>query len=103
MTNEEIVKWLRSNMVETGSLLCLGCGHEHNCGIHGCALLREISRKGEIPVITKPASVREMSAECREIFSLGAAAHDLYVLGFCAREEKKGGKEWRTSPKIVQE
>ena len=69
----------------------------------GCALLREISRKGEIPVITKPASVREMSAECREIFSLGAAAHDLYVLGFCAREEKKGGKEWRTSPKIVQE
>lgn len=69
----------------------------------GCALLREISRKGEIPVITKPASVREMSAECREIFSLGSAAHDLYVLGFCAREEKKGGKEWRTSPKIVQE
>ena len=69
----------------------------------GCALLREISRKGEIPVITKPASVREMSAECREIFSLGAAAHDLYVLGFCAREEKKGGKEWRTSPKIVQD
>ena len=69
----------------------------------GCALLREISRKGELPVITKPASVREMSAECREIFSLGAAAHDLYVLGFCAREEKKGGKEWRTSPKIVQE
>ena len=69
----------------------------------GCALLREIGRKGEIPVITKPASVREMSAECREIFALGAAAHDLYVLGFCAREEKKGGKEWRTSPKIVQE
>ncbi len=69
----------------------------------GCALLREISRKGEIPVITKPASVRDLSAECREIFALGAAAHDLYVLGFCAREEKKGGKEWRTSPKIVQE
>ena len=69
----------------------------------GCALLREISRKGEIPVSTKPASVREMSAECRDIFSLGSAAHDLYVLGFCAREEKKGGKEWRTSPKIVQD
>ena len=69
----------------------------------GCALLREISRRAEIPVITKPASVRELSAECREIFSLGAAAHDLYVLGFCAREEKKGTKEWRTSPKIVQD
>ena len=40
MTNEEIVKWLRSKKVETGSLLCLGCGHEHNCGIHGCAVMR---------------------------------------------------------------
>ena len=40
MTNEEIVKWLRSKKVETGSLLCLGCGHENNCGIHGCAVMR---------------------------------------------------------------
>lgn len=40
MTNEEIVKWLRSKKVETGSLLCLGCGYEHHCGIHGCAVMR---------------------------------------------------------------
>ena len=40
MTNEEIVKWLRSKKVETGSLLCLDCGHERNCGIHGCAVMR---------------------------------------------------------------
>lgn len=40
MNYEEIVKWLRSKKVETGSLLCLGCGYEHNCGIHGCAVMR---------------------------------------------------------------
>ena len=40
MTNDEIMKWLRSKKVETGSLLCLGCGHENNCGIHGCAVMR---------------------------------------------------------------
>ena len=40
MNYEEIVKWLRSNKVETGSLLCLGCGYEHNCGIRGCAVMR---------------------------------------------------------------
>ena len=40
MTNEEIMKWLRSKKVETGSLLCLGCGYEHNCGISGCAVMR---------------------------------------------------------------
>ena len=22
-------------------LKCLGCGHEHNCGVHGCAIARE--------------------------------------------------------------
>ena len=40
MNYEDIVKWLRSKNVETGSLLCLGCGHEHNCGIHGCAVMQ---------------------------------------------------------------
>ena len=40
MNYEEIVKWLRSKKVETGSLLCLGCGYEHNCGISGCAVMR---------------------------------------------------------------
>lgn len=32
------LKWLK---VETGSLACMGCGREHNCGVHGCAVLRE--------------------------------------------------------------
>lgn len=34
MTNAELADAL-------GSLACLGCGYEHDCGIHGCALLRE--------------------------------------------------------------
>lgn len=32
---------LKRLKVETGSLACLGCGREHNCGVHGCAVLRE--------------------------------------------------------------
>ena len=31
---------LRKLCVETGSLACLGCGYEHNCSTHGCAILR---------------------------------------------------------------
>ena len=38
---EELIKTLRRGMVETGSLLCLGCGHEHNCSTHGCAIMRQ--------------------------------------------------------------
>ena len=39
--NKELTTQLRRMSVETGSLVCLGCGYEHNCGIHGCALLRQ--------------------------------------------------------------
>ena len=41
MTNKELIEALSRLKVETGSLACTGCGHEHNCGIHGCAIIRE--------------------------------------------------------------
>ena len=41
MRDQELVNALRRLKVETGSLACLGCGHEHNCGVSGCAVMRE--------------------------------------------------------------
>ena len=41
MTKPELIAALKRLKVETGSLVCLGCGYEHNCGIHGCAILSE--------------------------------------------------------------
>lgn len=41
MTRKELLCALRRLAVETGSLACLGCGHEHNCSIRGCAIIRE--------------------------------------------------------------
>lgn len=45
MTTDELIKALTRMKSETGSLAdslcCLGCGHEHNCGVHGCAVIRE--------------------------------------------------------------
>lgn len=41
MTINELIKALQRLKVETASIACLGCGHEHNCGIHGCAIIRE--------------------------------------------------------------
>ena len=40
MTINELIKALQRLKVETESIACLGCGHEHNCGIHGCAIIR---------------------------------------------------------------
>lgn len=41
MSDRELIASLRRLKVQTGSLACLGCGYEHNCGIHGCAILRK--------------------------------------------------------------
>lgn len=42
MSDRELIAALRRLKVQTGSLACLGCGYEHDCGIHGCAILREM-------------------------------------------------------------
>lgn len=41
MRDEDLLAALRRLKVQTGSLACVGCGHEHNCGIRGCHILRE--------------------------------------------------------------
>lgn len=45
MSLKELITALHRLKVETGSIACLGCGHEHNCGIHGCAIIREATEK----------------------------------------------------------
>nr|DAI79744.1 MAG TPA: hypothetical protein [Caudoviricetes sp.] len=41
MGDRELIAALWRLKVKTGSLVCVGCGYEHNCGIHGCAILRK--------------------------------------------------------------
>lgn len=47
MNDTDLLQALRQLKVETGSLACLGCGHEHNCDIHGCAIIREAAERIE--------------------------------------------------------
>ena len=41
MDHKKLLAALRRLKVQTGSLACLGCRYEHDCGVHGCAILRE--------------------------------------------------------------
>lgn len=41
MMVSELLERLKRLKVETKSLACMGCGYEHNCGIHGCRIIRE--------------------------------------------------------------
>lgn len=47
MKMNELIKALNHMKVQTGSLMCLGCGYEHSCGLHGCAIIREAADKIE--------------------------------------------------------
>lgn len=69
----------------------------------GCTLLRRLNDRDDgLPVITKPAAVSALADECRRVFAVGVSAHDLYTLSFRAKQERKGGEDWRISPKIVK-
>jgi len=68
----------------------------------GMELLKSANKKNALPVITKPASVRKLSAAALRLFNLEAAATDLYALAYTKEEERIGGREWRQSPVIIK-
>ena len=67
----------------------------------GREALRPIAGRTRIPIITKPAVARELPREALAVFELGASARDLYVLTASAREERRGGSDWRTGPAVL--
>ena len=67
----------------------------------GREVLRIAQEKSRIPILTKPAAVRELDDACKKVFILNSDAHDLYVLGYDAAEERRGNGDWRTSPRML--
>ena len=64
MSDRELIAALRRLKVETGSLVCVGCGYEHNCGIHGCRILREtVAWLEQTLAEGRPSSVMEYRDE----------------------------------------
>ena len=67
----------------------------------GRTLLREAANRASVPIVTKPATVKELGREALELYNLGVMAHDLYVLGYTAKEERRGGADWKIGPALV--
>ena len=63
----------------------------------GKSLLREM-RTSSLPIITKPASVRNCCGEVQRTFAMEAHASDLYTLAFPQKSQRKGSMEWQISP-----
>ena len=65
----------------------------------GRTLLRSMNEYSSVPVLTKPAHVRNLSAEARHLFELESRATDLY--GFCLPELPPCGPEWTRNPVLI--
>ena len=64
MDVKETLTALERLKVETGSLACLGCGYEHNCGIHGCAIIRSAAELLQMTAHTFPEpALLELAAQ----------------------------------------
>lgn len=65
MEHSELVKALKRLQIETGSLACLGCGHEHACSENGCAVLRaaveELERNNRAAPVGEPLTQKDMN------------------------------------------
>lgn len=73
-SQEELVKALRQMGVLTGGLMCVCCGHEHSCGINGCAVIEAAAdaleaQAAEIERVTKERNLsREVAEEIASDF-----------------------------------
>lgn len=54
---EKLVKQLRRLSIERRPEACLGCGFEHGCSVHGCAVIKRVAEMVEAD--TKMSEVDE--------------------------------------------
>ena len=68
MTIKELITALHRLKVETGSIACLGCGHEHNCGIHGCAIIWEAAEKlDDFNTVFNEGTIVRLAGRCLKV------------------------------------
>ena len=65
----------------------------------GREVLRAMDGRSALPVLTKPAHVRELDQTSRQVFEAEARCTDLY--GFCLPTPFPGGREWKEGPVIL--
>lgn len=71
----------------------------------GRRILRDVEEKRErsgngIPILNKPAHVRELDGRARAIFEMGAQAHDFYTLLYPEESGRLCGEDWRRGPAV---
>ena len=69
--------------------------------LRGRALLAQMRRAAALPVVTKPAHVREMGEEVRAAFDREARCTDLYALAFPSLDQAGPDRDYQASPVML--
>lgn len=93
MTTGTLIKALKRLKVQTGSLACLGCGHKHNCGVHGCAIIRAAVEALQNAVVFQ---------DDRKPLVWGDKRHDTVLCPYCRHDLMGGFPEADIETDIVQ-
>ena len=91
MRDQELVNAIRRLKVETGSLACMGCGHEHNCGVSGCAIMREAAARianQRTHIAALQQEIEKLRGQNRQLM-----LERNYVISIIA-DIRKDGKTW---------
>ena len=68
----------------------------------GREFLSSVKGSTSVPVVTLPKELEERgNLRARQVFAVGASAHDLYTLAFPPLADTKCGEDFRTGPAIV--
>lgn len=68
MTINELITALQRLEAESKIIVCLGCGHEHNCGIHGCAIIREaVEKLDDFNAVFNEDAIVRLTARCLKV------------------------------------
>ena len=60
---EDMMRQLRILEIERRPEACLGCGHEHSCSVHGCAVINDAATE----LADKDAEIASLKAENERI------------------------------------
>lgn len=69
MDNEALARRLVQMSRNTGTLNCLGCGYEHSCSIHGCAVLKQAAE-----ALEKASDYEKVLADFAKVVNAGFQA-----------------------------
>ena len=108
----DLIAALRRMAPETGGLPCLGCGHEHGCSVHGCAVLKEAADR-----LDRMSRAREGRNRCQPVIAVApdgtqtrypsvkeaaraAGVNPAQISTACVTGNRCAGLQWEKEEKI---